>query len=202
MALHHGGRLLRSAVKLSLPHNLPVSSMIKSSPVLTSLLNRQFHQSVSLEHEYKIVITTGDKFGAGTDADVYINLIGANGTSSYIELDCIPEHFERGSVDEFTIDAPYLGRIHKLLVKHTSTGLSPAWLLGSIQVADGENTYKFSCDKWLEKEGGEDPITLLKEDSISESELKELSRAEGRSSDVNTDSVKQVMDQFEDRKEK
>jgi len=198
------GHLVQSVQKLtSVPSSSLLSSSIKQAcmaSIITPSHSRQLHQTRHLDHDYKIIITTGDKLGAGTDAEVFINLIGHNGTSSYIELDARPEHFERSSVDEFTIDAPYLGRLHKLLVKHTSTGLSPAWLLKSIKVEDGTDVYNFSCNKWLEKDEGDDPITLLKEDSITDEQLKELSRKGGRSGDVNQlEAIGDVMDAFEER---
>jgi hypothetical protein len=39
--------------------------------------------------------------GAGTDADVHVQLVGAAGSSERVVLDSKPEQFERGSRDTF-----------------------------------------------------------------------------------------------------
>ena len=53
---------------------------------------------------YEVVVTTGTKRGAGTDADVKIALFGALGKTDEILLDNDKDNFERGKVDHFLID--------------------------------------------------------------------------------------------------
>lgn len=46
-----------------------------------------------------IIVKTGDKKGAGTDADVFVQLYGADGgKSEEIYLDNKSDNFERGKV--------------------------------------------------------------------------------------------------------
>ena len=44
-----------------------------------------FHDSVA--NQYKVTVYTGDKRGAGTDANVYITLFGDAGESTEMRLD-------------------------------------------------------------------------------------------------------------------
>ena len=63
---------------------------------------------------YHVSIRTGDVFGAGTDAKVYVNLIGENADTGKRELHQAENHrnkFERGRTDLFYIEAADLGKV-------------------------------------------------------------------------------------------
>jgi hypothetical protein len=47
-------------------------------------------------NEYKVTVYTGDKRGAGTDANVFITLFGDAGDSGERKLDTSKNNFERG----------------------------------------------------------------------------------------------------------
>ena len=51
---------------------------------------------IILESKYKVSVYTGNKSGAGTDADVYITLFGENGDSGEKIIDDNKNNFERG----------------------------------------------------------------------------------------------------------
>ena len=60
---------------------------------------------------------TGDIRGAGTDANVYIILIGDNGDTGKLMLrqaENTKNKFERGRTDMFTIEAMDIGKVCKL----------------------------------------------------------------------------------------
>ena len=48
------------------------------------------------ESKYKVSVYTGNKSGAGTDANVYITLFGENGDSGEKIIDDNKNNFERG----------------------------------------------------------------------------------------------------------
>ena len=48
------------------------------------------------ESKYKVSVYTGDRSGAGTDANVYITLFGENGDSGEKIIDDNKNNFERG----------------------------------------------------------------------------------------------------------
>ena len=52
--------------------------------------------SVISESKYKVSVYTGNKSGAGTDANVYITLFGENGDSGEKIIDNNKNNFERG----------------------------------------------------------------------------------------------------------
>jgi hypothetical protein len=49
---------------------------------------------------YEITVFTGDEFGAGTDAKVFIQLFGLNGKTNEIILESQSDTFERKSVKD------------------------------------------------------------------------------------------------------
>lgn len=52
-------------------------------------------------NKYKVCVFTGDKPKAGTDADVYINMIGEHGESGRKELNnMFSDDFERGKYED------------------------------------------------------------------------------------------------------
>ena len=61
-------------------------------------MNTVFHKDPSAisESKYKVSVYTGNKSGAGTDANVYITLFGENGDSGEKIIDNNKNNFERG----------------------------------------------------------------------------------------------------------
>lgn len=60
--------------------------------------------------KYEIIVFTGDKFGAGTNANVFITLYGENGNTGKRALtQSMRDLFERKQVDKFTLEAVDLG---------------------------------------------------------------------------------------------
>lgn len=124
----------------------------------------------------KISVVTGDKFGCGTDANIFLTLIGDRGDSGERKLVNSETHkdkFERGNVSElfeilacqassyvvfrllqtdvFTWEVVDLGRIQKARVRSDEAGLNAAWLLDRVEVVDqtDRETYIFHCERWF-----------------------------------------------------
>uniref|UniRef100_A0A8C3IJ70 Polycystin family receptor for egg jelly n=1 Tax=Chrysemys picta bellii TaxID=8478 RepID=A0A8C3IJ70_CHRPI len=102
---------------------------------------------------YLVTLYTGSRLGAGTTADVFLQLIGQNGTSDVHHL-LHPNYpsFIRGGIDTFLLTTKNdLGDIYSLRVWHNNGGSSPDWFLSRVKV---ENMYTkefwlFICRKWL-----------------------------------------------------
>jgi len=78
------------------------------------------HPSALASVNYDIVVYTGDKFGAGTNANVHVTLYGEHGNTGKRELtQSMRNLFERKQVDKFTIEAVDLGTYVRL---HFTTG--------------------------------------------------------------------------------
>lgn len=59
-----------------------------------------------------MTVCTGDKFGAGTNANVFIIIYGENGDTGKRALtQSMRDLFERKQVDKFTLEAVDLGMI-------------------------------------------------------------------------------------------
>jgi hypothetical protein len=104
---------------------------------------------------YKIKVETGDKRGAGTDANVFVTLFGENGDSGEIQLTKSLTHrnkFERRQTDIFHYENLLsLGELTKLRIWHDNSGLGASWFLDSVSVTDEvtEEAYHFNCQRWL-----------------------------------------------------
>lgn len=80
--------------------------------------------------EYEITVITGDKIGAGTDANVYITIYGKNGQTAKLPLKSKTKNvFERNTSDIFTEKANCVGPLTKIRIEHDNTGAGPGWYL-------------------------------------------------------------------------
>ncbi|XP_066103487.1 lipoxygenase homology domain-containing protein 1 isoform X1 [Saccopteryx bilineata] len=102
-------------------------------------------------NRYEIKVYTGDVLGAGTDADVFINLFGEYGDTGERRLESEKKNFEKGAEDKFTLDAPDLGQLMKITVGHNNKGGSPGWFLCKIIIEDigNKRKYDFPLNRWL-----------------------------------------------------
>ncbi|KAK9954997.1 hypothetical protein ABG768_014905 [Culter alburnus] len=106
-------------------------------------------------HTYTVTVTTGDVYGAGTDANVFITLYGDMGDTGERKLSKSENSnkFERGSVDTFTLEAVDLGQVFKIRVRHDNSMLSADWYLDQVEVLDQdtEEVFLFLCERWLSR---------------------------------------------------
>ena len=117
---------------------------------------------------YSVSVTTGDRRGAGTDANVYIQVYGKNNKTKEIQLDNPQNNFERAKTDVFGFESEDLGELTKLRVWHDNAGnetlpiiiltifvgFGASWFLEKIVITnmdDNKETF-FLCGKWLAKD--------------------------------------------------
>ncbi|XP_066918922.1 uncharacterized protein [Clytia hemisphaerica] len=115
---------------------------------------------------YDVSLTTGKAFGAGTDANIFIRLIGERGSSDELSIQTKKSELEKGMTNHYQISLDEdIGILKKVIVRHDNTGLGPAWLLNKVNITDNRGrNFKFDCNTWLVKEGATNPIVLLKTD--------------------------------------
>ncbi len=70
---------------------------------------------------YKVHITTGDKRGAGTSADVHCILTGDKATSGIVKLAGKSSSFDRGRTDIFTVECKELGKLSSITLGHDNS---------------------------------------------------------------------------------
>ncbi|XP_048808272.1 polycystic kidney disease and receptor for egg jelly-related protein-like [Lagopus muta] len=108
---------------------------------------------------FLVTLYTGSRWGAGTSADVFLQLIGQNGTSDVhcLRLPQFPA-FRRGSTDCFLLTTKEdLGDIRAFRVWHNNRGPSPGWFLSRAKVehVSARKTWFFMCRKWLALDKGD-----------------------------------------------
>uniref|UniRef100_A0A2K5QBQ8 Lipoxygenase homology domain-containing protein 1 n=1 Tax=Cebus imitator TaxID=2715852 RepID=A0A2K5QBQ8_CEBIM len=102
-------------------------------------------------NKYEVKVYTGDVIGAGTDADVFINIFGEYGDTGERRLENEKDNFEKGAEDRFILDAPDLGQLMKINVGHNNKGGSAGWFLSKIVIEDigNKRKYDFPLNRWL-----------------------------------------------------
>ncbi|KFZ47369.1 Polycystic kidney disease and receptor for egg jelly-related protein, partial [Antrostomus carolinensis] len=108
---------------------------------------------------FLVTLYTGSRWGAGTKADVFIQLIGQNGKS---DVHCLrhPQFlsFRQGSTDCFLLTTKEdLGDICSFRVWHNNKGPSPSWFLSRAKAENmsTRKTWFFMCRKWLSLDKGD-----------------------------------------------
>nr|XP_025128908.1 lipoxygenase homology domain-containing protein 1-like [Bubalus bubalis] len=102
-------------------------------------------------NKYEVKVYTGDVLGAGTDADVFINIFGEYGDTGERRLENEKDNFEKGAEDKFMLDAPDLGQLMKINVGHNNKGASAGWFLSKVVIEDigNKRKYDFPLNRWL-----------------------------------------------------
>ncbi|XP_006888187.1 PREDICTED: polycystic kidney disease and receptor for egg jelly-related protein [Elephantulus edwardii] len=102
---------------------------------------------------YLVTVFTGSRWGSGTRADVFIQLIGTEGTS---DVHCLSHpHYRtlyRGSINTFLLTTESdLGDVHTIHVWHNNEGKAPSWYLSRVKVENlfTRHIWLFMCRKWL-----------------------------------------------------
>ena len=85
---------------------------------------------------WKVVVVTGKALGAGTDADVWLQLKGQFASWGPSVLAAGREAFEAGRTDEFQLETSELGELEEVVVGHDGTGMGAAWHLESIDLTN------------------------------------------------------------------
>lgn len=98
--------------------------------------------------------------GAGTAADVFVELVGSQGSTRQMKLDNAPDNFCRGKSDMFNLSSRPLGCLEKLrlaLVPQPNDAEVAPWHLQSIHAVhkvsmsdtSGEHLGSFEYDGWV-----------------------------------------------------
>nr|XP_020651634.1 lipoxygenase homology domain-containing protein 1-like isoform X1 [Pogona vitticeps]XP_020651635.1 lipoxygenase homology domain-containing protein 1-like isoform X1 [Pogona vitticeps]XP_020651636.1 lipoxygenase homology domain-containing protein 1-like isoform X1 [Pogona vitticeps] len=107
--------------------------------------------------EHMVKVYTGDKRGAGTDANVHIILFGDKDTSPLIQLNKSLDHqnpFERGKTDTFKIKTKNVGRLQKIEIGHDGKGFGSSWFLEQVEITNMSTNelHSFNCSRWLSED--------------------------------------------------
>uniref|UniRef100_A0A4W3I0Q9 Lipoxygenase homology PLAT domains 1 n=1 Tax=Callorhinchus milii TaxID=7868 RepID=A0A4W3I0Q9_CALMI len=105
------------------------------------------------ENSYEVHVFTGKVTGAGTDANVFINIYGEVGDTGERQLRKSGNlnKFEKGQEDVFMLKAADLGTLKKLRIRHDNSSGSAGWFLNEVEIVDlkDDTLYFFPCERWL-----------------------------------------------------
>ncbi|NXD75148.1 LOXH1 protein, partial [Halcyon senegalensis] len=131
---------------------IPVSFVIREDK--KNYMDNKLHKESQARNltEYTIKVYTGDKRGAGTDANVHIILFGNEDKSEVFQLSQSLEHqdpFERGKVDTFKIKTNKLGSLRSIEIGHDRKGFASGWYLEKVEITDASrnSVYCFNCNR-------------------------------------------------------
>uniref|UniRef100_A0A915KHK6 PLAT domain-containing protein n=1 Tax=Romanomermis culicivorax TaxID=13658 RepID=A0A915KHK6_ROMCU len=130
----------------------------KRTRYTVTLIHRS-HLTISVEQKSIIPISTktSDIFGAGTDANVFVQMTGEQGVSDVIQLKNSENHahkFQRNQSDIFITDEiGDVGPIIEVHIWHDNKGLGASWHLDTVEICDACSNviYQFKCNRWLSK---------------------------------------------------
>ncbi|XP_061173091.1 lipoxygenase homology domain-containing protein 1-like [Saccostrea echinata] len=103
-------------------------------------MKKQLHYKGEASHEapsttYQIIVKTGKKSFAGTDANVYIQLHGKKGFETpRLPLDDEKNNSEKGQTDVFKIETVDVGPLAFVTVGHDGSGPGAGWFLDEVRV--------------------------------------------------------------------
>ena len=102
--------------------------------------------------DYTVQITTGDVDRAGTDADVYINLYGADGSQTgdkYLDNPNVDD-FERNTTGTFQFSACDVGTVTRIRLSHDNSGANAEWYVSNVVVRKtGGGPWNFPVNAWI-----------------------------------------------------
>ena len=115
------------------------------------------------EVPYEVKVYTGDKRGAGTDANVFLTIYGLTGDTGERELKKSENinKFETNQCDTFIIKAIELDELQKIKIRHDNKGGGAAWYLERVEIFNPSTnrSYLFNCQNWLSKNEGDGKIS-------------------------------------------
>ncbi len=101
---------------------------------------------------YDVVVKTSDAFLAGTNAPVFLQLVGTHATTPWIRLHEVDHRpFQAGAMDHFRFWSEDVGVLVGAGVRHTNVGVAPGWRLDWIDI-DGRRLH---FDRWLALDEGD-----------------------------------------------
>ena len=110
--------------------------------------------------EYLIDVDTGDiawTLGEGTDARVYLTLIGTHFgvprcSSAEIRLDTPDcDEFESGEHNSFVVSAEAFDSLEGVVLRHDNTGTFPGWYVKQVRITDlaADRAWRANADRWI-----------------------------------------------------
>jgi hypothetical protein len=101
---------------------------------------------------FDITLFTGCVDSGGTDAHVYITLIGSKGSGDEVELFTANyDQRQRCAKDNYAVKSDDLGDLVQLEIRHDNCCNGPGWFLEKVVVSNRatNQSWEFLCHRWL-----------------------------------------------------
>lgn len=124
----------------------------------------------SVNRQLEVRFKTADQPKAGTDANVYISLLGADWQTSKYKINTSKDDFERNSLTTQGITLEkHQSNIEQVIVEHDNTGENPGWFLDFVEIEEKatKKLWTFPCNSWFSRDESDKKIkrtlsTILK----------------------------------------
>lgn len=101
---------------------------------------------------YTVWVTTGDQNLAGTDSNVFIQLVGEQGQTEPLHLPARDIFaFEASATDRFVLDIPDLGELTTCCIGHDNAEGDSGWYVKTVRIRhdDSGREWSFPFEQWL-----------------------------------------------------
>jgi len=100
---------------------------------------------------YEAIIVTANKHGAGTEANVFLQVFGTSGETERMALG--KGKFDRGQTHKHDFQGKDVGAITKIRLGHDNSGLGPGWLVETVTIKNLRtgDSYDFPVNQWFDK---------------------------------------------------
>lgn len=106
---------------------------------------------------------------------MFAEIFGKNGSSGQRKLESSGNNFERGSTDQFSVEAVDLGELVKLRIGHDGSGFGSGWFLENVVIINEKvnQQWVFNCNKWLDtsEDDGQIVRELASESSLADTKV-------------------------------
>ena len=141
--------LLAACARAQIAVNIPANRQ-KITTLTTSQLGGQNLGT----RNYSVRIHTGDKFGAGTDSNIFLSIKGTQGYIGEQRLNGLisGNAFERGDTNTLTLSGlESVGELVNITVRSDDKYPASAWYLGWIEISSpGITTRRFTLNDWIQ----------------------------------------------------
>ena len=110
---------------------------------------------------YEIKVVTPKKANAGTNARVYLQIDGSNGSSTDLHLDNDFNNHNQGDIDRYSFEIRDLGEIKSAQLFHDNSENKPGWFCESVTIRNVRTgkVWYFSVNKWFATSHGDGKIS-------------------------------------------
>lgn len=101
---------------------------------------------------YTLYVRTGSDEAAGTDSNVFVQLIGTLGATESIHLPARDVFaFETNGVDKFVLSVPDVGELTRCCIGHDNSAGGSGWFVVDVRIQDDltDREWVFHFDQWI-----------------------------------------------------